>query len=220
MFEKTDTLQLFPTFVWRHQLAPEHVERINRSTLRALDAVRAGMASPARGELAQTEPNLHARPEFSDLLDVVDVAVRGVLDFVAVSYESFAITGCWANIAAPGARHKIHTHPNNYLSGVYYLKVPDGAESITFLDPRPQTMVISPRVERDNPANAGKMTITVNEGLLLIFPAWLAHSVDPNDGDDLRISISFNAMFTSFAESMSEPRWSGRSGAEPAADRG
>ncbi len=135
-----------------------------------------------------------------------------MLDFVAVSHDGFAITGCWANIAAPGAPHKIHTHPNNYLSGVYYLKVPAGGESITFLDLRPQTMVISPRAEHDNPANAGKMTVTIDEGLLLIFPSWLAHSVDANDSDEIRISISFNAMFTSFAEKMSEPRWSGRLG--------
>ncbi len=209
MFEKTETLQLFPTFVWRHKLAPDHAARINASTTRALDALQGARPAPRRGELVQTEPDLHRRAEFGDLLEAVNLAVRGVLDFVEVQYDSFAITGCWANIAAPGAPHKMHTHPNNYLSGVYYLKVPKGGESISFTDPRPQTMVISPRVERDNPANAGKMIVNVEEGLLLVFPAWLAHSVDPNASGETRISISFNAMFTSFAETIAEPRWSG-----------
>ena len=209
MFEKTETLQLFPTFVWRHKLAPDHAARINASTTRALDALQGARPAPRRGELVQTEPDLHRRAEFGDLLAAVNLAVRGVLDFVEVQYDSFAITGCWANIAAPGAPHKMHTHPNNYLSGVYYLKVPKGGESISFTDPRPQTMVISPRVERDNPANAGKMIVNVEEGLLLVFPAWLAHSVDPNASGETRISISFNAMFTSFAETIAEPRWSG-----------
>ena len=163
MFEKTETLQLFPTFVWRHKLAPDHAARINASTTRALDALQGARPAPRRGELVQTEPDLHRRAEFGDLLAAVNLAVRGVLDFVEVQYDSFAITGCWANIAAPGAPHKMHTHPNNYLSGVYYLKVPKGGESISFTDPRPQTMVISPRVERDNPANAGKMIVNVEE---------------------------------------------------------
>ena len=33
------------------------------------------------------------------------------------------ITGCWANINPPAAYHPTHNHPNNYLSGVYYVAV-------------------------------------------------------------------------------------------------
>jgi hypothetical protein len=49
--------------------------------------------------------------------------------------------------------------------------------------------------------------LKVDEGTLLVFPAWLMHSVDPNRSERLRISASFNAMFSSYAETMSQPLW-------------
>jgi hypothetical protein len=42
---------------------------------------------------------------------------------------------------------------------------------------------------------------------MLVFPAYLQHSVDPNAGDQERISISFNIMFSSFTENLSKPLW-------------
>ena len=47
----------------------------------------------------------------------------------------------------------------------------------------------------------------MEEGTLLIFPSWLVHSVDPNRSNALRISVSFNTMFSSYAETMSRPLW-------------
>ena len=47
----------------------------------------------------------------------------------------------------------------------------------------------------------------MEEGTLLIFPSWLVHSVDPNRSNALRISVSFNTMFSSYAETMSGPLW-------------
>ena len=39
---------------------------------------------------------------------------------------------------APGAAHGLHSHPNNFLSGVYYVRVPSGGDTINFHDPRSQ----------------------------------------------------------------------------------
>ena len=44
---------------------------------------------------------------------------------------------------------------------------------------------------------------------MLMFPAWLAHSVVPNPSEEVRISVSFNLMFTNFSETMSAPLWHG-----------
>lgn len=45
------------------------------------------------------------------------------------------------------------------------------------------------------------------EDTLLLFPSYLVHSVDANDSSEPRISISFNFMFSEFAETMSKPLW-------------
>jgi ectoine hydroxylase-related dioxygenase (phytanoyl-CoA dioxygenase family) len=55
--------------------------------------------------------------------------------------------------------------------------------------------------------NTDQVVVQVEEGTLVIFPAWLVHSVDPNRSGRPRISASFNAMFSAYAETMGEPMW-------------
>ena len=57
--------------------------------------------------------------------------------------------------------------------------------------------------------NADQVVVQVRDGTLLMFPAWLPHSVDPNASDDERISVSFNVMFSAFTERLTKPLWSG-----------
>ncbi len=72
------------------------------------------------------------------------------LDRLDVQYRPFEITGCQANGNPKEGIHPAHNHPNNYLSGVYYLQIPDGANALQLHDPRPQGMMIWPRVKNYN----------------------------------------------------------------------
>jgi hypothetical protein len=40
-----------------------------------------------------------------------------------------------------------------------------------------------------------------------MFPAWLQHSVDPDRSESRHISITFNVMFSAYAENISRPLW-------------
>ena len=40
---------------------------------------------------------------------------------------------------------------------------------------------------------------------MLVFPAYLQHSVDASASEEERISISFNIMFSSFTKNLSKP---------------
>ena len=55
--------------------------------------------------------------------------------------------------------------------------------------------------------NTDQVVVKVWNGTLLMFPSWLMHSVDANRSDKTRISISFNVMFSEYAENMSQPLW-------------
>jgi uncharacterized protein (TIGR02466 family) len=208
---KTDLVTLFPTFVWRTRLAPETYLPINQRLRGFLESlVAAEVVEP--GSKFQTEQTLHRRPEMTELVEFVNGAVDSVLDFLKVRHEGFSITGCWANIGAPGSPHKMHSHPNNFLSAVYYVAAPQGGNSITFHDPRPQPAIIAPPHLEMVAANAGKADLKVEEGDLVVFPAWLFHSVPLNRGRSNRISIAFNFMFRDFEQTMSPPQWTGRLG--------
>lgn len=119
-----------------------------------------------------------------------------------------------------GSPHTSHNHANNFLIGVYYVQVAPGGNIIDFHEPRSQVAIIKPKVKRYNIFNSIITNVTVQEGQLIIFPSWLVHSVPPNQSDVLRISISFNVMFTHYIERIAKPKWEGMRLAEPGGESG
>lgn len=209
-FAATQLVQLFPSCVWLHDLKPEDHQAINRRILPTIRELIARQDVSDQRLTWQTHHDLHHREEFAGLIGVARQAARGVLDHLQIDYGDFQITGCWANVNPPQSWHRAHTHPNNYLSGVYYVQVPDSADGLVFHDPRVQALVISPKVKKLTPMTGSEANLAVQVGRLFIFPAWLCHSVARTQAQGDRISVSFNVMLSSFAEDVSPPRWSRR----------
>ncbi len=207
VFAATDVLRIFPTFVWKAELEPEVYQRINKSIIHRLEQIRQSGPEPAPAQGWQSGHDLHKWDEFRELETFVNHAVRRVLDFLKIGEAEFEITGCWANMNPPDAAHQMHNHPNNFLSGVYYVRTNKGADTINFHDPRSQTEIIRPPVTALTAENTDQVVVEVRNGTVLIFPSWLAHSVDANRSDETRISISFNVMFSAYAKKMSKPLW-------------
>ena len=189
--------------MWRADLPPAATESIRAK----LDARLGALPALGAGQSFQSDPKLHEGGALGELLPAIERLAENVVAFLKISAEPLFVTGCWANVNAKGAGHPRHSHPNNFLSGVYYAKVQDGADTINFHDPRVQAGVLRPPVVELGGENADQAVIRVETGCLLVFPAWLEHSVDPNRSDELRISISFNLMFARFGESSSAPQW-------------
>ncbi len=208
-FELATMEGLFPTPVWVFDLPAARAGPLNARLRKSLEAMLAPLPDIPAGATWQTEQTLHTVPEFAELMEVVREGAAGAVRMLEVQGSALEITGCWANINPRGSGHKAHTHPNNFLSGVYYLKVPEGAGSISFHDPRAQANAVVPRPLTNNPFNSISQTLPVQEGRMVLFPAWLVHSVVPNPAEDVRISVSFNLMFTDFSATMSAPLWQG-----------
>ena len=205
-----EVIRLFPTFVWKARLGIEARAPIQSAILERLAVLRSGSPDLSPGEVWQSRHGLHTLPELEPLVKRIRWGVEQVLGMLRVGSAAFEITGCWANVVAPGGAVRIHNHPNNFASGVYYVQVQPGANTINFHDPRPQATVVRPPVEELTAYNTDQVVVQVDEGTILIFPAWLMHSVDPNRSDTSRVSVSFNAMFSSYAETMSQPLWGER----------
>ncbi len=205
--EDSDTLSIFPTPVWKIQSTPEFYEKANTKILKALTELNPDLADIPPGGSWQSNQQLHKCEELLDLVSGILTTAKTVLRFLKVSYDAVEITGCWANVNSTGASHAIHSHPNNFLSGVYYVQIQPGADTVNFHDPRPQTSIIRPPVTELTAQNTDQVVVQVSKGTLLMFPAYLWHSVARNESDELRISISFNLMFSFFAENLSKPLW-------------
>lgn len=209
-FADARVLFLFPTCVWLHDLKPEHRDQINAQVIPKVEALLEPREETIKGGIWQTHHDLHHLPEFKLLLSAVDTAIQGALDFLQIDHGGFQITGCWANVNPTGSGHRQHTHPNNYLSAVYYARTPDQTDGLLFHDPRQQAHVLAPKVKKLTDYTASDAKLDVMEGRLVIFPSWLEHSVRPTAGQGERVSISCNIMLSSYAEEFGPPRWSRR----------
>lgn len=206
-FQSSDVLRMFPSFVWKAELRPEVYRSMNDLIVQNLGEIGAPLAGLQPEESWQSDHGLHELDQFRNVVDCINEAADSVLEYLKVGHEPVKITGCWANVNAPGAGHRAHSHPNNYLSGVYYVRTHEGANTINFLDPRPQTGIILPPVTELTTENTDQVVVKVGDGTLLLFPAWLQHSVDANRSGRTRISMGFNVMFPAYTEVMARPPW-------------
>jgi len=205
--QASDVIPMFPTLVWKISLKPELRDAIESSAMATLAGLRHDLPILGPGHGWQSEQTLHEREEFHELTSIVDLVAMSILRFLRIGHDAVEITGCWATVLAKGAVHKSHSHPNNFLSGVYYVRVHPGSDTINFHDPRRQTYVIRPPVTELTAENTDQVVVRLTNGTLLIFPSYLEHSVDANMSSEERISISFNIMFSSFTEKLSKPMW-------------
>lgn len=205
--EASDVIPMFPSFVWKILLSTRLRDSFDSTILAMLGSMRRDLPALEPGQGWQSESTLHERAEFREFDSCVSHVARTILRFLRIGQEAFEITGCWATVLAKGAAHKVHSHPNNFLSGVYYVRVHPSANTINFHDPRSQARIIRPPVWELTAENTDQVVVTVANGNLLMFPSYLEHSVDANTSDAERVSISFNIMFASITEKLSKPLW-------------
>ena len=137
--------------------------------------------------------DMHERPEYKNLVNMLYEAQKTIYDQEHLASEPF-LGNMWANINPPGGMNRAHQHPNSLWSGVYYVKAPKNCGHLKIDDPRSSAAMIRPRQKDENkPARLFREThYEPIAGKCIMFPSWLMHCVDPNNSNDIRISVSFN----------------------------
>ena len=106
--------------------------------------------------------------------------------------EDFSIHN-WININKKGNYNNRHTHLDSriFLCGVYYIKAPKNCGRIRLWDPRG---VLHNSMTDNRYFNDGHEYnyINVEEGMIIYFPSWLEHDVEPSKSNEDRISVAFN----------------------------
>jgi uncharacterized protein (TIGR02466 family) len=209
VFSDLSVKDVFPTPIWVADLDPSLAVRMNAELETMIKELVEPRPQIPIGSTWQTTPVLHQLNRFAEFCALVRKAGAAALAFLDLKNRDFDITGCWANINPTGGLNSPHTHPNNFLSGVYYVSLPANSGQIVFSDPRPQAASILPPAEKWNKYVGNEIRLEVKEGRMVIFPAWLVHSVPVNRSAEERISLSFNLMFKDFTENVSKPLWTG-----------
>ena len=109
-----------------------------------------------------------------------------------IKKQEVKITGMWAVINKKNSSNTMHIHSNNYISAAYYVKAPKNCGDIVFYDPRFAATYRYPKISKTNKLNSNIVSFQPKEGMLVLFPSYLQHSVNVNKTDEERIVISFN----------------------------
>ena len=207
MFDEKDTIHIFPYPVWLFSINADRVDIVNQKAHTAIEQMRQTEPAGIPGAHWQSPNDLQGHDDFAELVETIRGATKEIFSELRIPTNNFLVTGMWVNLRPPGTQHPAHTHPNNYLSGTYYVTAPAGGDAIVFRDPRVETNIIAPQFSEQTDLNAREIMVPVKPGMLVMFPSWLPHFVPPNQGNVDRISISFNVMFESYGETISRPKW-------------
>lgn len=140
--------------------------------------------------------NLIFDPAFQDFGNFIQSKGREFLDLMG--YDTDAVNWrpyLFANSFNQGSSHPKHAHSQCSISGIYYLKTPPGSSPIVFYPNQPFKDFFDYMYAVKDPSNWYSMQRTQYQpypGLLLMWPAWLYHEVQPNGSDEPRTSLVFN----------------------------
>ena len=113
---------------------------------------------------------------------------------INLGINEIVIPQMWINVNKKNDWNAIHLHGQYNLSGTYYVKVPKDSGQIVFRDPRPSAISNLFMVNTFDKGEFRK--VKTIEGLLILFPSYLDHFVEPSNADEDRISISFDVVVT------------------------
>jgi uncharacterized protein (TIGR02466 family) len=183
---------IFPTRIWQTHLdaLQPHFARWVSDVL----AMRAANPAPAGRTVRRgwntNDMTVLEQPGFAPLREAIRVACSGALGEMGQGERAFYLQS-WINLHDRGGFNFLHLHEGSLLSGSFYLQVPPGSGQFVFRDPRPG--VIHGYVKGGVPNGHSDIHLAPSEGLLVLFPCWMEHYVEPHDSDEPRITIAFNA---------------------------
>ena len=137
--------------------------------------------------------DMDRKPEYQRLVQGLFEAQNKIYEEEHLTSEPF-LGGMWANVNPKGGMNRAHQHPNSLWSGVYWIKTPKNCGQLKIDDPRSAACMTRPRQKDVNkPDRLWREThYDPIAGRCIMFPSWLMHCVDPNESNDIRISVSFN----------------------------
>lgn len=135
---------------------------------------------------------------FSDLKNFFSKCLQKYLIQIVQPEEnsSIRITQSWLNYTKKGQWHHKHSHPNSFVSGVFYVNAIKDVDKIHFYKIGYQQIQYPIKEGGYNEYNSESWWLPVTSGNLIIFPSGFVHSVEPVETEETRISLSFNTFPT------------------------
>jgi uncharacterized protein (TIGR02466 family) len=143
------------------------------------------------GNLRSESGYIFEYPLFAELKKTINEHIK---EYVNIVYPNsnidVYITQSWANYTEPNQYHHKHSHPNSFISGVFYVNAIKNEDMIKFY--KDLSPIYQINYNQPNNYNSQDVAILVETGDLVLFPSNFQHNVPPTTSKETRISISFN----------------------------
>jgi uncharacterized protein (TIGR02466 family) len=190
MSTKSEIHTIFPDV-----LCKANIKLNNRTLLKAikeLTFIRDNSQPKNTG--SSTNRYLFQNPIFNDLQKKALAAFGKFHNEILCYAHDYAVTTSWATETKPGEQSKLHKHINCQYSGVYYVSVPEGANSIDFIKYEQGGFMTTPVAY--NKFNSYRASFKLKEGDIIFFPSYMFHQINLNNSKKTRYSIAFNLIPT------------------------
>ena len=182
--KKDELLMVFPTPVQIYK----HEDSIEKE-LKYIEGIE-WKQQVANGNFKTKDSYLTKHEQLKNIVSFFKECIDDYCNTIVNSEQRLVITQLWGNKNPKGSKHHEHVHPNSILSGVFYLRQDPKLPPIQFAKSNQEAMKLDPR--KYNTYNAETFLLPCVSGELILFPSNLRHSVPMNQGDEERISLSFN----------------------------
>jgi uncharacterized protein (TIGR02466 family) len=127
----------------------------------------------------------------SYLKDEIFNNIKNYLNDIMKLKMNFQFTTSWVTKTPPNAYSQKHSHPNSFLSGVYY---PKGNKNFNIKFYKKDNIWSIEKTE-DNILNASSINFNISQNSsLILFPSDLEHSIEKNLSKENRYSLAFNIL--------------------------
>ena len=182
--KKDELLTVFPTPVQIYK----HEDSIEKE-LKYIENIE-WTPQVANGNFKTKDSYLTKHEQLKNITSFFKECIDDYCNTIMNSNQRVVITQLGGNRNPKGSKHHEHVHPNSIISGVFYLRQDPKLPPIQFSKANQHAMKLDPR--KYNSYNSETFLLPCTAGELILFPSNLKHSVPINQGEEERISLSFN----------------------------
>lgn len=188
--ENSSILDLFPT--------PLYITNINKPIeQRHLEYINTAPTIFNMGNTRGKDGYVLDLPIFAELKQFIMSHIKKYMQKVYGNNDiDVYMTQSWLNYTKPNEFHHKHSHPNSFLSGVFYINAIKGEDRIRFH--KDKVPLFNFKTQQQNNYTSQEVSIMVETGDLVIFPSTFIHDVPQTTTNETRVSIAFNTFIRGY----------------------
>ena len=146
-----------------------------------------------RGNTRSKDPHILNHKNFRTLKKELNLIINDYFNRIISPADKITpyITQSWLNYTTNNQYHHMHNHPNSLISGIIYMDADIRYDKIKFYNDNHYGIII-PSPKEYNAFNSAFWWFPVKTGQIMLFPSSLNHSVEAKQGNNTRVSLSFN----------------------------